>query len=332
MASNTRLLLQELHKKPNVRGDEPSVVITFKRSLPASATSRPSADALRGAVARPRPSSSSSQAIGTAKAAFTDMRHVANIDRESILAKLKGFRIVPELPLGVASTERLDFRINVEDEFRDRALEFAPEPEIPAEGVEAPQAVKLSQRAILDTSTKSPRKGATAAAAADALEAAEAEAEPFNMQLEKEGAAVPTQKLVVRQRKPKVPKEPVISVSAAAAVATEEVTKIAKKAKDDAKQDDKFALSTAIKIGDEIVSERLPRTRALPQIQASDFYMNNRAKFIQYINDHSNRTHENDFIDMVLLSKGNHMVLSTISTYSEAAWYLGGCNENIHLY
>ena len=290
MASNTKILLQELHKKPNVRGDEYGVVITFKRSLPASATSRPSADALRGAVARPRPPSSSSssslesQATGAAKASFTDMRHVANIDRESILAKLKGLRIVPELPLGFASTERLDFRINVEDEFRDRALEFAPEPEIPAEGVEAPQAVKLSQRAILDTSTKSPRKGATAAAAAEALEAAEAEAEPFNMQLEKEGAAVPTQKLVVRQRKPKVPKEPVISVSAAAAVATEEVTKIAKKAKDDAKQDDKFALSTAIKIGDEIVSERLPQIRALPQIQASDFYMNNRAKFIQYIN------------------------------------------------
>lgn len=294
MASNTKLLLQELHKKPNVRGDEYGVVITFKRSLPASATSRPSADALRGAIGRSRPpssasasASSASQATGAAKASFTDMRHVANIDRESILAKLKGLRIVPEIPLGVASTERLDFRINVEDEFRDRALEFASEPDIQAVDVEAPQAVKLSQRAILDTSTKSPRKGATAAAAAAAAEAAEeaaAEEEPFNMQVEKEWPAVPTQKLVVRQRKPKVPKEPVISVSAAAAVATEEVTKIAKKAKDDAKQDDKFALSTAIKIGDEIVSERLPRTRALPQIQASDFYMNNRAKFIQYIN------------------------------------------------
>jgi len=54
-------------------------------------------------------------------------------------------------------------------------------------------------------------------------------------------------------------------------------------------------------------------------------------QFIQYTTEHSNRTYENDFIDMVLLSKGNHMVLSTISTYSEVAWYLGGCNENIHL-
>lgn len=53
--------------------------------------------------------------------------------------------------------------------------------------------------------------------------------------------------------------------------------------------------------------------------------------FIQYISDHSHRSHENDFIDMVLLSKGNHMILSTISTYSEVAWYLSGCNENIHL-
>lgn len=53
--------------------------------------------------------------------------------------------------------------------------------------------------------------------------------------------------------------------------------------------------------------------------------------FIQYISEHSHRSHENDFIDMVLLSKGNHMILSTISTYSEVAWYLSGCNENIHL-
>ena len=293
MASNAKLLLQQLHKKPNVKGDEPGVVITFKRSLPASATSRPSADALRGTIGRAKqPSSQASQPSqaysgepgparpAAVKASFTDSRHVANIDREQMLAKLKGARIVPELPLGFASTERLDFSINIDDEFRDRALEFAPElePEIRAEGVEAPQAVKLSQRAVLDTSTKSPRKGPTAAAAAAAA----------IEEMESIGAldmpAAETQKIIIRQRKPKVPKEPIISVSAAAAVATEQVTKIAKKSKDDAKQDDKFALSTAIKIGDEIISQRLPQKREPPQIQASDFYMNNRAKFIQYIN------------------------------------------------
>ena len=54
-------------------------------------------------------------------------------------------------------------------------------------------------------------------------------------------------------------------------------------------------------------------------------------QFIRYATNNSDRSHEDDFIDMVLLSKGNHMVLNTISTYSEVAWYLSGCNENIHL-
>ena len=294
MASNAKLLLQQLHKRPIVRGDEPGQVITIKRSLPASATSRPSADKLRGVIGRRRPPSAQpSQAysgepgpakIQAIKASFTDSRHIGNIDREQMLAKTKGLRIVPELPVGFASTERLDFSINIDDEFRDRALEIAPEPEadldILAEGVEAPQAVKLSQRAVLDTSTKSPRKGPTAAAAAAAAAIEEMEAiEALDMP-----AAAATQKLVTRRRKPKVPKEPIISVSAAAAAATEQVTKIAKKTKDDAAQDDKFVLSTAIKIGDEIISQRLPQKREPPQIRASDFYMNNRAKFIQYIN------------------------------------------------
>ena len=40
----------------------------------------------------------------------------------------------------------------------------------------------------------------------------------------------------------------------------------------------------AYKVGDTIVATRLPPSRPLPQVQASDFYMNNRARFIQYIN------------------------------------------------
>lgn len=53
-------------------------------------------------------------------------------------------------------------------------------------------------------------------------------------------------------------------------------------------------------------------------------------KFIRYINS-PERTHIDDFVDMVLLSKGDHMILNTISTFSEVAWYFSGCNENIHL-
>ncbi len=40
----------------------------------------------------------------------------------------------------------------------------------------------------------------------------------------------------------------------------------------------------------------------------------------------------NDFLDMILLSKGIEMVLCRISTYSEVAWYLSKCNKNINLY
>lgn len=42
--------------------------------------------------------------------------------------------------------------------------------------------------------------------------------------------------------------------------------------------------------------------------------------------------YSNDFLDMVLLSKGIEMVLCRISTYSEVAWYLGNCNQNIKIY
>jgi len=52
-------------------------------------------------------------------------------------------------------------------------------------------------------------------------------------------------------------------------------------------------------------------------------------KFIQYNID--KRNHTDDFVDLILLSKGDYMILNTISTFSEVAWYFGGCNEKIHL-
>lgn len=42
--------------------------------------------------------------------------------------------------------------------------------------------------------------------------------------------------------------------------------------------------------------------------------------------------YSNDFLDMVLLSKGIEMVLCRISTFSEVAWYFSKCNKNIFLY
>lgn len=40
----------------------------------------------------------------------------------------------------------------------------------------------------------------------------------------------------------------------------------------------------------------------------------------------------NDFLDMILLSKGKEMILCRISTYSEVAWYFSKCNQNIKIY
>ena len=42
--------------------------------------------------------------------------------------------------------------------------------------------------------------------------------------------------------------------------------------------------------------------------------------------------YNNDFLDMVLLSKGLEMILCRISTYSEMAWYLSKCNRNVQIY
>jgi hypothetical protein len=58
-------------------------------------------------------------------------------------------------------------------------------------------------------------------------------------------------------------------------------------------------------------------------------------KFIHYTDVYKKpfeSDYTNDFLDMVLLSKGIEMVLCRISTYSEVAWYLSKCNKNIKIY
>ena len=84
---------------------------------------------------------------------------------------------------------------------------------------------------------------------------------------------------------PKEPKKRVIrpkpkassSVSAASASVKAVVKKLVER-------EDSTVNIAAYKLGDTVVATRLPPPRPLPQVQASEFYMNNRAKFIQYIN------------------------------------------------
>jgi hypothetical protein len=206
--------------------------------------------------------------------AFTDSRHKFDINRDELLAKVSRLRIAPVL--STPSSQK----INVSEIARDQDLERGLEE--PSDEQNAP-AVKLQNRALLDSSSivKQNKKDAAAAAAV---------AFDLNQLEQEQETQEPVKIIKVRQRKPKAAaaaaagKEPIMPVSTSAAISKEQVAKLRQKSKDDAKQDDKFALSSALVIGDEIISRRLPEKRALPQIQASDFYMNNRAKFIQYIN------------------------------------------------
>ena len=54
MASNAKLLLQQLHKKPNVKGDEPGVVITRKTTVVAAVAAVAAIAAVAGVFWRTR--------------------------------------------------------------------------------------------------------------------------------------------------------------------------------------------------------------------------------------------------------------------------------------
>jgi hypothetical protein len=234
-----------------------------------------------------------------ASAGFTDSRHKYDVNRDDVLAKASSLRVAPVISEPATSLKRLDQSELVRDEDLEDKSRSAQN--LAEEQDESAQAVKLSKRGILEkTSVIAKNKGV----AASLIEQAERDQEEADAEvLEDTGAGAgvavsaaaaasssssgQVEKILkVRQRKPKssLQKEPVIPVSAASASAKEQVAKIAKKSKEDAKQDDKYALSLAIRIGDEIVAERLPAKVELPQLQASNFYMNNRAKFIQYVN------------------------------------------------
>ena len=312
-------IVSRLGKKPNLKKDNETqgVVLNFKRSLPASAVKRPSSENMsdfkkmaatassasdeaiinRGSeigseIGSESGSASDSEDVGTqfaskkrSSAAFTDKRSVVEIDRDKIFNIVQRLRIAPRLPALAPTTKRIDV-----SELDKAAVDArVPEMEITVQPQqdEGPQAVKLKKSAILTNMPEIKRNKSDAAA--DAADAADAEAfagpgvsaDTENIMVE--SAAEPPVKVIkIRQRKPKT--VPILPVSSAASIAKEQVTKIAQKSKDDAKRDDKYALSSAVMIGDEIVSQRLPQKRELPQVQASEFYMNNRSKFIQYIN------------------------------------------------
>ena len=228
-----------------------------------------------------------------------DKRHMVEFDRAAAMAKLRGAATVA-IPLQppsfsdkfVASADTLRHP-EMEPEFGSDAdpigiqREGAGDDFAPASNV-----VKLRKRAKLPSDDEMPKQSKTAAALAIAEANQPSEFEEIRQAGEAageagegvEGEAGVTALPKKRTIRPK-PKGTAAAAAAASSgtvsAAASNVKAVVKKIKE---REDSALNIAAYKVGDTIVTTRLPPPRQLPQVQASEFYMNNRAKFIQYIN------------------------------------------------
>jgi hypothetical protein len=233
---------------------------------------------------------------------FIDKRHTSNIDRAAILAKLRGAgsRVVVPLQPPSFSTKFTESSLN--EGVRRSEMEPDISIEIPDETAGAAAApIKLGKRAFLPSDEPVKQSKASAAMAiADANKDVEfEEMRPLASEAAEapEAPEVPEASKAPEAGKPgaegaapkmRVIRPPPKRTAAAAAAASSSVSAAAASVKSVVKKISERVDSTvnisAYKIGDTIVATRLPVPRPLPQVQASEFYMNNRAKFIQYIN------------------------------------------------
>ena len=278
-------------------GASEGVVIHFSRKLPSDVLKKPKGVSGYDTVMRDRRaefepelpvegSEGAGAAAATAAASaapaketgvFLDKRHTADIDRAAIMAKLRGTGsrvVVPIIPPSFSTkfTEK-------GEEVRRSEMEPETGPELFDEsraGTGAAAApIKLGKRAFLPSDEPVKQSRASAALAiADAND----EASEAAMIGETGATNVVPKKRIIRP-KPKAAAATTTSSTVSGAAAS--VKSVVKKLSE---REDSTVNISAYKIGDTIVATRLPVTRPLPQVQASEFYMNNRAKFIQYIN------------------------------------------------
>ena len=233
-----------------------------------------------------------------------DKRHTVEFDRAAAMAKLRGAATVA-IPLqppsfsnkfvasaSSASASDTLRHPEMEPDFgsdadpigirRAAAGEGAGEDFAPASNV-----VKLRKRAKLPSDDEMPKQSKTAAALAIAEANQPSEFEEIRETEESAAAAgVAGVKALPKKRSTIQPKPKGTAAAAAASsgtvsAAASNVKAVVKKIKE---REDSTVNIAAYKVGDTIVTTRLPPPRQLPQVQASEFYMNNRAKFIQYIN------------------------------------------------
>ena len=237
-------------------------------------------------------SASASGGVATDAVVVVDKRHTGDIDRAELMARLKGVRMVPveRLPPsfsskfspqpgvrveGAEGVEDIDWR---EERESDRVVKLKERADLPSE--------KPAKRSKLDAAKEIAnanqpeefdilrQSDAAAADDAPAMELAQPETAGAGAGV---GATQPVKRMLLTKTKKTTAATAVSSVSGAAVEVKAQIKKIKER-------EDSTVNISAYKIGDTIVATRLPLTRPLPQIQASEFYMNNRAKFIQYIN------------------------------------------------
>ena len=232
-----------------------------------------------------------------------DKRHTVEFDRAAAMAKLRGAATVA-IPLQppsfsnkfVADTLRHpemepDFGSDADPigirRVREGAVAVAGEGEdLAAAAASSSNVVKLRKRAKLPSDDKIPKQSNTAAALAIAEANQPSEFEEIHEAGDAESAAagvagvkaLPKKRSTVR---PKPKGAAAAASSGTVSAAASNVKAVVKKIKE---REDSALNIAAYKVGDTIVTTRLPPPRQLPQVQASEFYMNNRAKFIQYIN------------------------------------------------
>lgn len=279
-------VLTNLKQRPVLRASssaEEGVVIHFSRKLPSDIVKKPRNVTGNEPTLREKEPELPMEGVEGAGAAVeapaaaaaagvfvVDKRHTADFDRDAIMAKIRGSRAGP----GVIPLQPNKF---VSDKPATRAPEEAETAAAGDSG--APVVVKLGKRAILPSDEVVKQTKASAAMAiAEANEPVDFE--EIRPEAGEEEAAVPKKRII----RPK-PKGSSAAAAAAASgsvsAATVGVKAAVKKIKE---REDSTVNIAAYKLGDTIVATRLPAPRPLPQVQASEFYMNNRAKFIQYIN------------------------------------------------
>ena len=278
-------------------GTKEGVVVHFSRKLPSELLKRPSTlvgqremrerreEEFRPEL--PMEGEAAGEAAAAAAAAkpvkkdssvFLDERHLAHFDRAALFSKIKG------------KSSRNATSISTSVAPREASAEMEPEinEDLSKEQTSTSAPVKLGKRAILPSDEPVKRSKTDAAMAIveanepsgfEEMRAVEAETAAAEEAAE-EAAPVAEQKEPKKRMirpKPKAATSSSSSVSAASASVKAVVKKMAER-------EDSTVNIAAYKLGDTVVATRLPPSRPLPQVQASEFYMNNRAKFIQYIN------------------------------------------------